>query len=127
MQALFPLQPVLVPQPGRSAGTHSQAGSANPPMGRSAGTHSQAGSAIPQPGRSAGSTDAHSQAGSANPLPRQAVLVLPARKKWVSLLPAAAAVIPADTSSFPEVTIALYLNISYTNLCHITCIYNVCM
>ena len=39
----------------------------------------------PQPGRSAGT---HSQAGSSNPQPRQAVLVPPARKKWVSLVPA---------------------------------------
>ena len=41
--------------------------------------------AYPQPGRSAGT---HSQAGSANPQPSQAVLVPPARKKLVSLVPA---------------------------------------
>ena len=32
-----------------------------------------------------------------------------------------------DTSSFLEVTVALYLNLSYTNICCIMCIYNVCM
>ena len=30
-------------------------------------------------------------------------------------------------SSFLEVMVALYLNISYTDICRITCIYNVCM
>ena len=33
----------------------------------------------------------------------------------------------SDTSSFPEVMVALYLNISYTNICRIMCIFNVCM
>ena len=51
-------------------------------------------SVIPQPGRSVGSAGAHSQTGSANPQPRQAVLVPPARKKWVCLVPAAM-IIPA--------------------------------
>ena len=50
MQALIPMQAMLVPQPGRSAG--------------SAGAHSQADSAKPQPSRSAGSAGAHYQAGS---------------------------------------------------------------
>ena len=54
-----------------------------------------ANSQFPQQGRSVGSAGTHSQAGSANPQPRQAVLVpTPARKKWVSLVPAAA-IIPA--------------------------------
>ena len=41
------IQPVLVPHPGRSAGTHSQAGSTNPSqLGRSAGTLSQVGNIV---------------------------------------------------------------------------------
>ena len=33
----------------------------------------------------------------------------------------------SDTTSFPEVTVALYLNISFTDIYRIMCIYNVCV
>ena len=59
---------MLVPQLGRSAGTHSQAGRLVPQPGGtagSAGAHFQAGSVnLLQPGRSEGSAGAHSQADS---------------------------------------------------------------
>ena len=33
----------------------------------------------------------------------------------------------SDKTLFPEVTVALYQNISYTDIYHITCVYNVCV
>ena len=80
MQALFPRQAVLIPQLGRSAGSAgalSQTGSANPQPRRSAGTLSQAGSiSFPQPGRNAGSAGTLSQAGSISPPSQEGVQVL---------------------------------------------------